>query len=493
MAFYTAQYIRTLVKQDHLNIQKFLSNKANDFRKYIDTTLPFTLYIDIENLESKVATDSAEFVVAAAELSGESTAKIVEELLKAYKGVINSYIADYPSITSEELSIKLSRFMSADLINTPYTQILKEEFDKTFTISNISKKDKSVLIVSPTFKTIQSVFGAKFRNNFNLDAFSDDRRNNFTLDSPRQVMSALITKDFGKLQNLGHVEADILSTTGSEVKRGIVTPKLLSAILELPKDTPLEPMVKKFSKETGQAETRIVIRKKFSGSKLVFEMLIEAGFLIGNIESRKENLSKAPKEMKFALGKGLTEKIRQDKNFLANLETSKSISQYAVQAVLDTITNGKVKPYTSSTTIVEKTPISVNTTTVAVKKTSTGTKKISKSNVKRATSPLISLEALLRANINEQVAKNMGSGSESRVLNYRTGRFSSSVEIDKLSESRQGLISVFYRYMKNPYATFSEGGRQQYPKTRDPKLLISKSIREIAAPIVGNRLRSVAV
>lgn len=105
----------------------------------------------------------------------------------------------------------------------------------------------------------------------------------------------------------------------------------------------------------------------------------------------------------------------------------------------------------------------------------------------------INLLAILQAAINKKVAENMGSGSEHRILNYRTGRLAESVSIPKISESRQGMISVFYSYMKNPYATFSEGGRQQYPKTRDPKLLISQSIRDIATPIVGNRLRSVVV
>jgi hypothetical protein len=47
--------------------------------------------------------------------------------------------------------------------------------------------------------------------------------------------------------------------------------------------------------------------------------------------------------------------------------------------------------------------------------------------------------------------------------------------------------------MKNPYATFSEGGKQQNPKSRDPKLLIAKSIREIAQQQVGNRLRAVTI
>lgn len=62
-----------------------------------------------------------------------------------------------------------------------------------------------------------------------------------------------------------------------------------------------------------------------------------------------------------------------------------------------------------------------------------------------------------------------------------------------MSMSRQGMITAFYSYMKNPYATFSEGGKQSRPTTRDPKLLISKSIREIATEKVANRLRAVVI
>jgi hypothetical protein len=47
--------------------------------------------------------------------------------------------------------------------------------------------------------------------------------------------------------------------------------------------------------------------------------------------------------------------------------------------------------------------------------------------------------------------------------------------------------------MKNPYATFSAGGKQSKPVSRDPKILISASIREIAQTIVSNKLRAVAL
>jgi hypothetical protein len=106
---------------------------------------------------------------------------------------------------------------------------------------------------------------------------------------------------------------------------------------------------------------------------------------------------------------------------------------------------------------------------------------------------LSQLEFLLRDLINETVAKNMGPGHRTDILNYRTGRFSDSVAISHLTMSKEGMISVFYNYMKYPYATFSQGGVQQTPASRDPKLLIGKSIREIAATRVANRMRAVLV
>jgi hypothetical protein len=87
----------------------------------------------------------------------------------------------------------------------------------------------------------------------------------------------------------------------------------------------------------------------------------------------------------------------------------------------------------------------------------------------------------------------MGAGNSRAILNLRTGRLAESVQVERLSESRAGMITAFYSYMKNPYATFSDGGRQSSPRSRDPKLLISKSIREIAAQQVGNRLRAVNI
>jgi hypothetical protein len=130
----------------------------------------------------------------------------------------------------------------------------------------------------------------------------------------------------------------------------------------------------------------------------------------------------------------------------------------------------------------------------SVSKTSSVSKEIKLTDVKRPNvTNLLSLQNLINQQLQDVVSANMGDGNARNVLNYRTGRLASSAKVESMTESRAGMITAFYTYMKNPYATFSEGGKQSSPKSRDPKLLISKSIREIAAERVGNRLRAVAV
>lgn len=104
-----------------------------------------------------------------------------------------------------------------------------------------------------------------------------------------------------------------------------------------------------------------------------------------------------------------------------------------------------------------------------------------------------SLQTILDAQLQHVVSANMGDGDRTDILNYRTGRFAESARVERLSMSRAGMITAFYSYMNYPYATFSAGGLQGNPKSRDPKLLIAKSIREIAAEHAYNSLRAVNI
>ena len=72
-------------------------------------------------------------------------------------------------------------------------------------------------------------------------------------------------------------------------------------------------------------------------------------------------------------------------------------------------------------------------------------------------------------------------------LNYQTGRFADSVKITDVSKTPQGFASVGYTYQLYPYQTFEPGFQQGDPE-RDPRKLIDRSIREIAAQMVTGRL-----
>ena len=69
----------------------------------------------------------------------------------------------------------------------------------------------------------------------------------------------------------------------------------------------------------------------------------------------------------------------------------------------------------------------------------------------------------------------------------RSGRFSNSVRVDSVLPAAQTLM-VKYNYRLNPYETFENKGRYKWPAGYNPKPLISKSIRELAMGLVGQKL-----
>lgn len=194
-----------------------------------------------------------------------------------------------------------------------------------------------------------------------------------------------------------------------------------------------------------------------------------------------------------------------------NSPGSPSIIQGIEKNIINILKNGKVlKEVKTAVSIkkikTKKDPVSQNLNKI-IKDTIKKTKQV-RSKVKKETSvrvniskirpvpvapDIVSLQNLLDSSLQEKIRQNMGTGNRRDVLNYRSGRFASSVKVERISESRQGMITAFYTYMKNPYATFSQGGRQELPRSRDPKLLISKSIRDIASTLVANRLRAVSL
>lgn len=179
---------------------------------------------------------------------------------------------------------------------------------------------------------------------------------------------------------------------------------------------------------------------------------------------------------------------------------SRSIPQHITHLVSSILNRVQVQEEVSKAAVSDRLfktiPAKVTKAKIQIPKTkklTTNTVSTGGVSIKTPSYTLTSLQALLDKHLQDVVSANMGNGSDRRVLNYRTGRLAASAKVERLTQSRDGFVTAYYTYMKNPYATFSEGGRQQYPKSRDPKLLISKSIREIAETVAVNRMRAVVI
>ena len=89
------------------------------------------------------------------------------------------------------------------------------------------------------------------------------------------------------------------------------------------------------------------------------------------------------------------------------------------------------------------------------------------------------LPALINAQLGRTVLGNMGAPA----LENRSGTFAASARIAG-ARSVRGQLQLEYTYAKNPYEVFEMGGRGRQPWAtdgRDPRNIIEKSIREIAA------------
>ena len=95
----------------------------------------------------------------------------------------------------------------------------------------------------------------------------------------------------------------------------------------------------------------------------------------------------------------------------------------------------------------------------------------------------LALRNLLNELLPQTVAKNMIAPA----LQFRTGRFASSVRVDNVTQGpRGGNTMIEANYMTDPYSTFAPGGKKYTPQ-RNPERLIKRSVREIATGIVGAR------
>lgn len=272
-----------------------------------------------------------------------------------------------------------------------------------------------------------------------------------------------------------------------------------SANIQPASDVPVYASVNKTLSRSGKTKYLVELQSKAQNQRSADEVKATIGsirklFSPGTLTEKQmvatiDKLRKSVTDPKFA-------------NELLNLRSSPSFLDMIAKNIADTLkgtTSGQVYSVPKVEIGKQKTPkVNLKELQDAVraeqKKAEALAAKLKRSASKAAapkTINLVSLLNIINFQLQDVISANMGKGNRRDVLNYRTGRFASSVKVERLTQGREGMISAFYSYMQNPYATFSEGGRQQSPKSRDPKLLISRSIREIAGNQVNNRLRAV--
>ncbi len=363
------------------------------------------------------------------------------------------------------------------------------------------------VVIGPTFKSavekVNSLLNDDLRKAFketydiNLRPYSADPNNRFTI---------------GDFVNAGHTSA--YSGTGDLL--GVNMPAAQEKQFLLSGDPKAEGIETSIADLYLQADYAITFTQNYTDSAknlldMQFSFAVTMPQKFNTATLRTQEVARIKKYIGNTVLPDIIEQAKKKftgglvQDVVLNSSASPSLFEYLSDKVVNAIkgspTANVVKTNKSKKVLQDAIPIKaiVKDTSKKLKsKSKAGAVQIKPLKLPRAAaeeSPvsLDNLLLLINSNLFRSIAKNMGNGTRRDILNYRTGRFAGSVKVQKLSKSRQGMITAFYTYMKNPYATFAEGGRQQSPASRNPKLLISKSIREIAQQQVANRLRAVSI
>ena len=219
---------------------------------------------------------------------------------------------------------------------------------------------------------------------------------------------------------------------------------------------------------------------RYNFERKVSEARVEGDFEFVSIfpEPSKDNRSKGwEKKLKPELTKVVEKFVRENIDKIPAMKGSKSIMQATDEMLTQSLKGKKGYRYNKATSGTIKPKLKKST----AKQSGTAQFPKLRDAKGKFTSP-IALMNLINARLHDVVQQNMGNPA----LVYRSGRFAKSVKVTNISQTRQGQLTAFYTYMKSPYQTFERGYAQGSVK-RDPRQLLSKSIREAAVQIIGSR------
>jgi hypothetical protein len=451
-----------ILKNKNILIAKILKDLTGKITK---STKIADISDKIAILSNEVVNSLANLAVNIADTRAENKLRVIgAKLAQTFKAIGVSRVSDPQTIivdfnSSKNLFIVLPNFSSiTDNVHNVITQSLVaslKEYDIQVNINSgkflagnfaaaghtgLKSGSKVVGINTPLTQIASLIL---FNNNVDAPGLLD----NFAVNTGHNDWNLEVTANYADANTLGlTLGISYVQTMPSVINSGVLSTSELANI-----DAAFKAKLNKSYRELAK-EFKTTVVNNF-------------GFIFKNLR-----LSPTLKETveQYIIG-GLTGKQYKGSNSKAS----------SVKKGTDKLVQVKGKGQKPSRGITDKSKKSPNTATIVAK----GPEQYS----------LTSLQILINSLLAKTIKENMGTGNRRDILNLRTGRFAESVKVERLSQSREGMITAFYTYMRNPYGTFSEGGRQENPKSRNPKLLISKSIREIAETQVRNRLRAVLV
>lgn len=181
-----------------------------------------------------------------------------------------------------------------------------------------------------------------------------------------------------------------------------------------------------------------------------------------------------------------------DNEILADLPGSDSFKKIKEKQVI----NDTLDPFRNikNVTVSKKKKIKHSKTKTSTKVTGSPKVAVVKAKARRAkarrkqkagaASMPLELLGVFNQRLPETVRRNM---QEPALVN-RTGTFADSVKVTEIQRTPQGFPSIGYTYKRDPYDIFEVGsGNPRATPERDPRILIDKSIREIAAQFAIGR------
>ncbi len=223
------------------------------------------------------------------------------------------------------------------------------------------------------------------------------------------------------------------------------------------------------------------------------KMNVFVGSKIINLE--EGDLSKKEKEkLEKALQKAI-EELETSGNRLSYMKGSPSFAEIkeidATEEVLDAFREKKNHKVTKREKVEKgRTKAEEKMSTAKTLGTPLAVKRMKRRKAKKAKGGVASTPLQLVASLNKTLPAMIRKNMKEPALVNRTGRFADSVEVTDVLTTRKGFPSVGYTYDRENYGQFeaTSGSKQFASQQRDPRKLIDKTIREIAAKAAIGRL-----